>query len=162
MVNLDVCFSFSTKKSWLAGKMWRQFQREIYQESSILLLQDFRWKPRIAAYHRPTKVHIVKATVFPEFIYRCESWTIKKAEHWRTDAFKLWCWRRLLRVPWTARKSNSNTHWKDWGCSWSSNTLDTICEEPTHWKRSRCWERLKAKGEGDDRGWDGWMISLTQ
>ena len=98
MVSLDVCFSFSAK-SWLAGKMWRQFQREIYQESSILLLQDFRWKPQIAVYHRPTKVHIVKAAVFPEFTYRCESWTIKKAEHWRTDTFKLWCWRRLLKSP---------------------------------------------------------------
>ena len=53
----------------------------------------------------PTKVCIVKATVFPEVMYRCESWTIKKAEHRRTDAFKLWSWRRLLRVPWTARRS---------------------------------------------------------
>ena len=67
--------------------MWRQFQREIYQESSILLLQGFRWKPQIAAYHRPTKVHIVKATVFPQVLYRCESWTIKK-EGW---ALKNWC-----------------------------------------------------------------------
>ena len=53
-----------------------------------------------------TKVHIVKAMVFPVVMYGCESWTIKKAEHWRIDAFELWCWRRLLRVPWTARKSN--------------------------------------------------------
>ena len=53
-----------------------------------------------------TKVHIVKAMVFPEVMYRCESWTIKKAEHRRTDAFELWCWRRLLRVPWRAKKSN--------------------------------------------------------
>ena len=54
----------------------------------------------------PTKVPIAKAVVFPVLMYRCESWTIKNAEHWRTDAFKLWCWRRLLRVPWTARRSN--------------------------------------------------------
>ena len=54
----------------------------------------------------PTKVHLVKAMVFPVVMYGCESWTIKKAEHRRTDAFELWCWRRLLRVPWTARKSN--------------------------------------------------------
>ena len=52
------------------------------------------------------KVHIVKATVFPVVMYRCDSWTIKKAEHWRIGAFELWCWRRLLRVPWTARRSN--------------------------------------------------------
>ena len=55
----------------------------------------------------PTKVHLVKAMVFPVVMYRCESWTIKKAEHRRTDAFELWCWRRLLRVPWTARDQTS-------------------------------------------------------
>ena len=56
----------------------------------------------------PTKIHLVKAIVFPMIMYGCESWTIKKAEHWRTDAFELWCWRRLLRVPWTARRSNQS------------------------------------------------------
>ena len=115
----------------------------------------------------PTKIHIVKATVFPIVMYVCESWTIKKAEHWRTDAFKLWCWRRLLSIPWTARRSNQsilkestlNIHWLEWCGSWSSNILATWLEQPTHWKRSWCWERLKAGGEGDDRGWDGWMAS---
>ena len=56
----------------------------------------------------PTKVHLVKAMVFPVIMYECESWTIKKAEHWKIDAFELWCWRRLLRVPWTARRSNKS------------------------------------------------------
>ena len=56
----------------------------------------------------PTKVHLVKAMVFPAVMYECESWAIKKAEHWRIDAFELWCWRRLLRVPWTARRSNQS------------------------------------------------------
>ena len=92
----------------------------------------------------PTKVHLVKAMVFPVVMYGCESWTIKKAEHRRIDAFELWCWRRLLRVPWTARRSNQsmpvlksvlNIHWKDWCWSWNSNTLATWCEELTHWKR---------------------------
>ena len=55
-----------------------------------------------------TKVHLVKAMVFPVVVYRCESWTIKKAEHQRIDVFELWCWRRLLRVPWTARRSNQS------------------------------------------------------
>ena len=55
-----------------------------------------------------TKVHIVKAMVFPVVMYGCESWTVKKAEHQRTDTFKLWCWRRLLKVPWTARRSNQS------------------------------------------------------
>ena len=56
----------------------------------------------------PAKVHLVKAMVFPVVVYGCESWTIKKAEHWRIDAFELWCWRRLLRVPWAARRSNQS------------------------------------------------------
>ena len=56
----------------------------------------------------PTKVHLVKAMVFPVVMYGCESWTVKKAECWRVDAFELWCWRRLLRVPWTARRSNQS------------------------------------------------------
>ena len=56
----------------------------------------------------PTKVHTVKYMTFPIVMYGCESWTVKKAEHWRIDAFELWCWRRLLRVPWTARRSNKS------------------------------------------------------
>ena len=117
-----------------------------------------------------TKVHLVKAMVFPVVMYGCESWTVKKAERQRIDAFELWCWRRLLRVPWTAKRSTSpsyrrsvlGVHWKDWCWSWNSNTLTTWCEELTHLKRPWCWDRLKAGGEGDDRGWDGWMASLTQ
>ena len=111
-------------------------------------------------------------------MYGCENWTLKKAEHWRIIAFELWCWRRLLRVPWTARRSNQsiqrksalNIHWRDWYWGWrdwldwywSSNTLATWCEELTHLKRPWCSERLKTGGEGDDRGWDGWIASLTQ
>ena len=117
----------------------------------------------------PTKIRLVKAMVFPVVMSGCESWTVKKAEHWRIDAFELWCWRRVLRVPWTARRSNqsilkeiSPVHWKDWRWSWNSNTLATSCKELTHWKRPWCWEGLGAGGEGDDRGWDGWMASPTQ
>ena len=102
-------------------------------------------------------------------MYGCESWTKKKAEHWRIDAFELWCWRRLLRVPWTARRSNHSilkksvldVLWKDWCWSWNSSTLATWRKELTHWKRPWWWEGLGA-GEGDDRGWDGWMASATQ
>ena len=111
-----------------------------------------------------TKVHLVKATVFPVVVYGSESWTIKKAEHWRIDAFELWCWRSLLRVPWTSRRSSQSIlgfHWKDWCWSWNSSTLATWCGELTHLKRPWCWERLRA-GEGDDIGWDGWMASLIQ
>ena len=118
----------------------------------------------------PTKVSLVKALVFPIVMYGCESWTIKKAEHWRIDAFELWCWRRLLRVPWAARRSNQsilkkstlNIHWKDWCWSWISNSLATWCKELTHWKRPWRWERLKVGAEGDDRRRNGWMASLTE
>ena len=82
-------------------------------------------------------------------MYECESWTIKKAECWRTDAFELWCWRRLVRVPWTAKRSNQsrksvlNIHWRNWCWSWNSNNFAMWCKELTH------WERLKAGAKGD-------------
>ena len=118
----------------------------------------------------PTKVHLVKAMVFPLVMCGCESGTVNQAEHRRIDAFELWCWRRLLRVPWTARRSNQSilkeispgSDWKDWCWSWSSTTLATLCEELTHLKKPWCWERLWAGEEGDDRRWDGWMASPTQ
>ena len=155
--------------------------------------------------------------VFPVVMYGCESWTIKKAEHrridafelwyWRrflkvpwtarrsnqsilkefspecsleglmlklklryfshlmrrTDAFELWCWRKLLRVLWTARRSNSqssilNIHWKDW--YWNSNTLATWCKEPTHWKRPWSWYRIRVERR---KGWQSmcWSDGIT-
>ena len=115
----------------------------------------------------PTKVRLVKAMVFPVVMHGCESQTLKKAERWRIDASELWCWRRLLRVPWTAWRSNQfilkksvlNIFWENWCWSWNSNTSATWCEELIHLKRPWCWERLKTGGEADDRGWDGWMAS---
>ena len=103
-----------------------------------------------------TKVHLVKAMVFPVVMYGCESWTIKKSEHWRTDAFKLWCWRRLLWVPWTARRSNQSIlkeispeySLEGLMLSWNSNTLTTWCEELIPWGRPWCWEGLKTGAEG--------------
>ena len=117
-----------------------------------------------------TKVCIVKAMIFPVLMYECESWTIQKAECWRIDFFQLWCWIRLLRVPWTARRSNQSIlkeinltiHWKDWCWSWRSNPLATWCEELSHWKRLWFCEILRAGGEGGNRGWDGWMTPSTQ
>ena len=96
---------------------------------------------------------------------------MKKAERRRIDAFELWCWRRLLRVPWTLqgdptspfwRRSALEFLWKEWCQSWNSSTLATSWEELSHWKRLWCWEGLGAGGEADDRGWDGWMASLTR
>ena len=118
----------------------------------------------------PTKVHLVKAMVFPVVVYGCESWTIKKAECWRTDAFELWCWRRLLRVAYTVRRSNQSilkeispeNSLEELMLKLKLQYLAIWCEELTHLKRPWCWERLKAGGEGDDGGWDGWMASPTQ
>ena len=108
----------------------------------------------------PTKVRLVKAMIFPVVMYGCESWTVKKAESWRIDAFELWRWRRLLRVPWTARRSVLGVHWKDWCWSWNSNTLATSCKELTHWKRPWCWEILRA---GEERGRQRmrWLDGIT-
>ena len=118
----------------------------------------------------PTKVHLVKAMVFPVVMYGCESCTLKKAEHWRIVAFELWCWKRLLQVPWPARRSNQSIpekinpeySLKNWCWSWNSNTLATWCEEVTHLKRPWCYEILKVGGEGCDRAWDGSIVSQTQ
>ena len=107
---------------------------------------------------------------FPVVLYGCESWTVKKAECWRIDAFELWCWRRLLRVPWTAKRPNQSIlkeispgiSLEGMMLKLKLQFLATSCEELTHWKRLWCWEGLEAGGEGDDRGWDGWMASLTR
>ena len=98
-------------------------------------------------------------------MYGCESWTIKKAECRRIDAFELWCWRRLLRVPWSARRPvhpKGNQSWVFIGRTDVEAEAPIFWPELTHLKRPWCWERLKAGGEGDDRRWDGWVTSLTQ
>ena len=108
-----------------------------------------------------TKVHIVKAIVFPLVMYSCESWTIKKIECQRIDALQLWCWRRLLRVPWTARRSNHlilkeiNPEYSLEGLvlKLKLQSFDQLIWR-TDWKRPWCWERVRAGGEGGDRGWD--------
>ena len=117
-----------------------------------------------------TKLHLIKATVFPVVMYGYESWAIRKAKRQRTDAFELWCWRILLRVPWTAKRSNQSIL-KEISPEYSLEGLmmklklqyfGHWCEELTPWKRPWCWERLKVRRGGDDRGWDGWMASPTQ
>ena len=117
----------------------------------------------------PTKVCLVKAMAFPVVMYGCENWTIEKAEC-RIDAFELWCWRRPLRVPLSARRSNQSILKEiSPGCSLEGLMLKLKLQylaswgkELTHWKRPWCWERLRAGGEGADREWDGWMTSPTQ
>ena len=97
-------------------------------------------------------------------MYGCESWTVKKAECWRIDAFDLWCWRRLLKVPWTARRSNQSILKINPGISLEGMMLKLKPQYFGHLMQrvDWCWEGLGAGGEGDNRGWDGWMASLTQ
>jgi len=120
----------------------------------------------------PTKVHIVKATVFPVVMYEW-MWELDHKEGWarqRTDAFELWCCRRLLRVPWTARRSNQSIL-KEINPEYSLEELmlklklqyfDHLTERADSLRRPWCWERLRARGEEDDRGRDGWMASPIQ
>ena len=107
----------------------------------------------------PTKVHLIKAMVFPVVMYGCESWTIKKAEHQRIDVFELWCWRRLLRVIWTAKRSNQSIL-KEISPEYSLEGLmlklklqysGHLMRRTDSLKRPRYWIRLKVGGEGDDR-----------
>ena len=119
----------------------------------------------------PTKVRLVKAMVFPVVMYGCESWTVKKAEHRRIDAFDLWCWRRLLRVPWTARRSNQSILKEiSPGISLEGVMLKLKLQYFGHlmWRVDSLEKTLMLGGtggrrrKGDDRGWDGWMASLTR
>ena len=116
-----------------------------------------------------TKVHLVKAMVLPVVMYGCESWTIKKAECQRTDAFELWCWRRLLRVPWTARRSNQSILKEiSPGCSLEGMMLKLKLQYfgrligRVDSLEKTLFLGLGAGGEGDDRGWDGWIASPTR
>jgi len=117
-----------------------------------------------------TNVHLVKAMVFPVVMCGCENWTIKKAECRRIVAFELWCWRRLLRVPWTARRFNQSILKEiSPGCSLEGLMLKLKLQYFGHlmwiadsFEKPWCWERLRAGGEGDNRGWNCWMASPTQ
>ena len=108
----------------------------------------------------PAKICLVKAMVFPVVMYGCESWTVKKAERQRIDAFELWCWRRLLRVPWTARRSNQSIV-KEISPEYSLEVLmlklklqyfGHLMRRADSFEKTLILERLRAGGEGDDRG----------
>ena len=170
------------------GKQWKQWQTLFWGSLKITAVGDcsHEMKRRLLLGRKamtnlgsilkyrditlPTKIHLVKAMIFPVVMYGCESWTLNKAKCLRIDAFELWCWRRLLRVPWTARRSNQLIL-KEISPEYSLEELmlklklqyfGHLMWVMTHWKRPWCWERLKAVGEGDDRGWGGWMASLTR
>ena len=117
-----------------------------------------------------TTVCLVKAMVFPVVMYGCESWTVRKAECRRIDAFELCCWRRLLRIPWSARQSNQSIL-KEISPGGSLEGLmlklklqyfGHLMRRVDSFERLWCWETLRAGGKVDDRGWEGWMAPLTQ
>ena len=112
----------------------------------------------------PTKVHLVKAMVFPVVMYGFESWTINKAEHWRIDAFELWCWRRLLTVPWTARRSNQSIL-KEISPEFSLLKLQSfghLMQRTDSFEKTLMLGKIEGRRRRGRRGWDGWMASLTQ
>ena len=117
-----------------------------------------------------TKIHLIKAIIFQVVTFGCESWTIKKAELRRIDAFELWCWRRLLRVLWTAKGSNqsilkeiSPEYWlEELMLKLKLQYFGHLMRSTDSLEKTWCWKRLKVGREGDNRGWDDWMASLTQ
>ena len=117
----------------------------------------------------PTKVCLVKAMIFPVVMYGCESWTIKKAECRRIDAFELWCWRRLLRIPWTVRGSNQSIL-KEISREYSLERLmlklklqyfDHLMRRTDFLEKTLTLGKIEGRRRRDDRGGDGWMVSLT-
>ena len=163
----QILFSWSPRSLWIVttGMIKRRLllgRKSVTNLDSIFKRRDITLL---------TKVHIVKAMVFPIVMYGCESWTIKKAEHWRIDVFELWL-EKTLESPLDCKKIKSvhpkgNQSWIVIGRTDAEIEVSILwppdwCTEPTYWKRPWCWIRLMAKGEGGDRGWNGWTASTTQ
>ena len=149
------------------GDCSHEIKRRLFLGRKIMTKIDSILKSRDIALS--TKVLLFKAMGFPVVMYGCESWTIKKAGYWKIDAFELWCCRKLLRVPWTARRSNQSILKEiSPGCSLEGLMLKLklqyfahLMRELPHLKRPCCWERSRT-GEGNNRGWNGCMAPLTQ
>ena len=163
-------FLFLSSKITADGDHSQEIRRRLLLDKKAIrnLFNPFLLKSRNITL--PTKVLAVKATVFPVVTYGCASGTLKKTEHWRVDAFELWCWRKLLKVLWIARRSNQsilreitlNTHRKDWYWGWCSSTLVVWCEQLTYWKSPWWWERLMAEGGECIREWNDCTASPVQ
>ena len=151
-------FIFLGSKITADGDCSHEIERHLLLGRKVITNLDSIFKSRDITL--PTKVPLVKAMVFPVVMYGCESWTVKKAKHRRIDAVELWCLRRLLRVPWTARKSNQSILKEiSPGCSLEGLMLKLKLQYFGHLmrrvdslKRPSCWEGLGAGGEVDDRG----------
>jgi len=160
-------FIFLGSKITADGDCSYEIKRHLLLGRKVMTNLDSIFKSRDITL--PTKIRLVKAMVFPVVMYGCESWTVKKAECQRIEAFELWCWRRLLRVPWSATRSNQSIL-KDQSWVFIGGT-DAKAETPILWPpHAKSWLIGKdpdagrdwgAGGEGDDR-WDGWMASSTR
>ena len=161
-------FIFLGSKITADGDCSHEIKRHLLIGRKVMTNLDSMLKSRDITL--PAKVRLVKAMVFPVVMYGCESWTVKKAEHQRTDGFELWCWRRLLRVPWTARRSNQSILKEiSPGCSLEGLMLKLKLQYFGHLRRrvdslekTLMLGGIGAGGEGDDRRWDGWMASPTR
>ena len=173
--DLDYCdiewFALKTNRSFY--HFWNciqvlHFGLFCWLRATPFLPRDFAHSGRYNKVVDITKVHLVKAMFFLVVTYGYESWTVKKAERWRIDAFELWYWRRLLS-PLDCKEIKPVNPKGDQSWIFIGRTdaelklqyLTTRCKEPTHWERPWCWERSKV-GEGVNRGWDGWMASLMR
>ena len=159
-------FVFLGSKITADGDCSHEIKRNLILGRKVMTNLDSTLKSRDITL--PTKVHLVKAMLFREVVYGCENWIIKKAKCRRINIFKLWCWRRLLRVPWTARSNMSIP--KEISPEHSLEGLmlklklqyfGHLMRRTDSLEKTLSWERLKAGGKGDDRGWDGWMASPT-
>ena len=153
-ITVDGDYSYEIKRHLLFGRKVMTNLDSIFKSRNITL---------------PTKVHLVRAMVFLVVMYGCESWTVKKTEHIRIDAFELWYWRRLLKVPWTARRFKHSIIMEiSPGGSLEGLMLKLKLQYLGHlmWRaysfeKTLMLGKIEGRGEGDDRGWDGWMASPT-
>ena len=159
-------FIFLGSKITADGDCSHEIKRCLLLWRKVMTNLDSIWKGRDITLS--TKVRLVKAMVFPVVMYGCESWIMKKTERRRIDAFELWCWRRLLRVPWTARRSNQSILKEiSPGCSLEGMLLKLKLQYFGHlMRRVDSLEKTlllgRIGGRRDDWGWDGWMASLTR
>ena len=160
-------FIFLGSKITTDGDCSHEIKRRLLLGRKVMTNLDSILKSRDVTL--PTKIHLVKAMIFSS----SHVW-MGELDYKERGALKNWCFwtvvlEKALESPLDCKEiqpvhpkgDQLNIHWKNWCWSWNSNTLATWCEELTHWKRPWCWETLKVGREGDGRGWDGWMASLT-
>jgi len=165
---LQLWFKTPQSKITADGDCSHEIQRRLVLGRKVMTNLDSILKSRDITL--PTKVRLVKAMVFSVVMYGCESWTVKKAKRQRSDASELWCWRRLLRVPWTARRSNQSILKEiSSGCSLEGlmlklklQSFGRLMRRTDSLEKTLMLGKIEGRRRRDDRGWDGWMVSLTQ